>query len=90
MFCSGIVGSMLADVSVEFIADLFVELVVDMLADCVMHLCAAGVVVQGSLFARGDFMLLWGTGSTHFQAILNTAAQGNPSAPVDLQYLKKV
>ena len=55
VFCSGIVGGMLADVSVEFIAGVFVELVIDMLADCVMHLCAAGVVVQGSLFARGMF-----------------------------------
>ena len=35
-------------------------------------------------------MLLWGTGSTHFRAILNTAAEGNPSPPVDLRYLSKV
>ena len=53
MFCSGIVGGMLADVSVEFIADVFAELVINVLADCAMHLCAAEVVVQGSLFAKG-------------------------------------
>ena len=81
---------MLADVSVEFIADVFAELVIDMLADCVVRLCAAWAVLQGSLFARGDFMLLWATGSTHFQAILNTVAEGNPSPPVDLRYLKEV
>ena len=90
MFCSGIVDGILADLSVEFSADVFAELAIDMLADCIMRLCAAGVVAQGSLFARGDCMLLWGTGSTHFQAILNTAAERNPSPPVDLQYLKKV
>ena len=35
-------------------------------------------------------MLLWGVGSTPFRAIYNTVAEGNPSPPVDLRYLKKV
>ena len=46
--------------------------------------------VLGQPVCRGGFMLLWGVGSTRFRAIYNTVAEGHPSPPVDLRYLKKV
>ena len=46
--------------------------------------------VLGQPVCGGGFTLLWGVWNTRIRAVYNTVAEGNPSSPVDLRYLKKV